>query len=32
MATLREWVNRLWGTLGPGRKDRELEEELRPAS
>jgi macrolide transport system ATP-binding/permease protein len=29
MATLREWVNRLWGMLGPGRKDRELEEELR---
>ena len=29
MGTLREWVNRLWGTLCPNRKDRELEEELR---
>jgi len=29
MATLREWVNRLWGTLRPSREDRELEEELR---
>ncbi len=29
MATLREWVSRLWGTLGPNRRDRELEEELR---
>jgi putative ABC transport system permease protein len=29
MATLREWVSRLWGTLRPGRDDRELEQELR---
>jgi predicted permease len=29
MATLREWVIRLWGTLRPGRRDAELEEELR---
>lgn len=29
MAKLREWVNRLWGTICPSRKDRELEEELR---
>ena len=28
MATLREWVNRFWGMLRPGRKDRDLEEEL----
>jgi predicted permease len=29
MNTLREWVNRLLGTLRGGRSDRELEEELR---
>jgi len=29
MATLREWVTRLWGTLRPSRRDAELEEELR---
>ena len=29
MATLREWIVRLWGTLRPGRKDRDLERELR---
>lgn len=29
MATLREWISRLWGTLRPSRNDRELEEELR---
>ena len=29
MATLREWVMRLWGTLRPGRRDAELESELR---
>jgi predicted permease len=29
MATLREWVIRLWGTLRPSRPDAELEEELR---
>ena len=29
MATLREWVRRLWGTLRPGRRDSELEAELR---
>ena len=29
MARLREWVTRLWGTLGPGRRDAELEAELR---
>ena len=29
MATLREWVIRLWGTLRPSRRDAELEEELR---
>lgn len=29
MATLREWVSRLWGTLRRSRADRELEEELR---
>ena len=27
--TLREWIARLWGTLRPGRADRDLEEELR---
>ncbi len=29
MGTLREWVTRLWGTLRPGRSDRDLEQELR---
>jgi len=29
MATLREWVIRLWATLRPSRRDAELEEELR---
>jgi putative ABC transport system permease protein len=29
MATIREWVIRLWGTLRPSRRDAELEEELR---
>jgi len=29
MAMLREWVNRLWGTLRPYRRDADLEEELR---
>ena len=29
VATLREWIIRLWGTLHPGRTDRELEDELR---
>jgi putative ABC transport system permease protein len=29
MDTLREWVNRLLGTLRPRRSDRDLEEELR---
>ncbi len=29
MATLREWLTRLWGTLRPGRRDADLEEELR---
>lgn len=29
MATLREWVTRLWGTVRPGRRDAELEQELR---
>jgi predicted permease len=29
MATVREWINRLAGTLWPGRRDAELEEELR---
>ncbi|HEX3646704.1 MAG TPA: ABC transporter permease [Vicinamibacterales bacterium] len=29
MATLREWIVRLWGTLRPGRSDRDLERELR---
>ena len=29
MATLREWVTRLWGTLRPSRRDAELEAELR---
>jgi hypothetical protein len=29
MATLREWVARLQGTLRPGRRDADLEAELR---
>ena len=29
MATLREWIARLWGTLRPGRQDGDLEQELR---
>lgn len=29
MATLREWISRLWATLGPRRDDRDLEQELR---
>ena len=29
MATIREWIVRLWGTLRPSRRDTELEEELR---
>ncbi len=30
MASLREWIYRLWGTLRPSRRhDRELEQELR---
>jgi hypothetical protein len=29
MRLLREWVQRLWGTLRPGRRDGDLEEELR---
>jgi hypothetical protein len=29
MATLREWVARLWGALSPSRQDADLEEELR---
>ena len=29
MATLREWINRLWGALRPSPGDRDLEEELR---
>jgi len=29
VATLREWLNRLWGTLRRTRTDRDLEEELR---
>jgi predicted permease len=29
MATLREWVTRLWGTLGPSRRDADIEAELR---
>jgi putative ABC transport system permease protein len=29
MATLREWVNRLWGSLHPSRQDRDLEQELQ---
>src|SRR5437016_12825627 len=29
MATLREWIRRVWGTLRLDPRDRELEEELR---
>src|SRR5260370_40879716 len=29
VAILREWIVRLWGTLHPGRKDGDLEQELR---
>src|SRR5688572_13663904 len=29
MRTLREWIHRLWGTLRPGRRDDDLQEELR---
>src|SRR5688500_10223031 len=29
MRSLREWVHRLLGTLGPRRRDRDLEDELR---
>lgn len=29
MARLREWLIRFWGTLRPGRRDAELERELR---
>src|SRR6266508_4240627 len=29
MASLREWIRRLWGTLQPSRDDRDLEQELR---
>jgi predicted permease len=29
VATIREWLNRLWGTLRRTRADRDLEEELR---
>jgi predicted permease len=29
MAIVREWIVRLWGTLRPGRKDGDLEQELR---
>jgi len=29
LATLREWLMRLWGTLSPSRRDAELEAELR---
>jgi predicted permease len=29
MISLREWLNRLWGTLYPRRQDADLEEELR---
>ena len=29
MESLREWIVRLWGTLRPGRRDADLEEELR---
>ena len=29
MPTLREWLRRLWGTLRPHARDREMEEELK---
>jgi putative ABC transport system permease protein len=29
MATLREWIARVWGTFRPGRQDGDLEQELR---
>jgi predicted permease len=29
MRTLREWIHRLWGTLYPGRRDGDLDHELR---
>src|SRR5687768_1182830 len=29
MRNLREWIHRLWGTLRPGRRDADLEQELR---
>src|SRR4030095_3739692 len=29
MATLREWMRRLWGTIRPNRREVEMEEELR---
>ena len=29
MATLRDWIHRLWGTLRRNPRDRELEEELK---
>src|SRR5690242_1317605 len=29
MASVREWICRLWGTLSRNRRDREMEEELR---
>jgi hypothetical protein len=27
MRVIREWIHRLWATLGPGRRDDDLEEE-----
>ena len=29
MRTFREWIHRLQGTLGPGRRDADLEHEIR---
>ena len=29
MRILREWIHRLWGTLLPGRRNGDLEEELQ---
>jgi len=29
MRTLREWIHRLWETMYPGRRDGDLEQELR---
>jgi hypothetical protein len=29
MRILREWIHRVWGPLRPGRRDRDLEQELR---